>query len=230
MQRVGTYIQKLQEQLAAGEDSARLLVTAQLLLAELQQQPAPPTGRVAVVLPVTNTVAEIPNIPESVPTSLEQFITTIPKAPVAASKANRKEEQSGWLFNPAELIPTLAHQPELRENHKEMFELNDVITEEAESLNDRLRQDKTELGTVLKEQSIRDLKKAIGINDRYRFINELFRGDETMYERSIKTINGFNILAEAEYWIQRELKVKMGWDETADGVHLFDELVRRRFS
>ena len=37
-----------------------------------------------------------------------------------------------------------------------------------------------------------------------------------MYERSIKTINGFRILPEAEYWMERELKVKLGWDENRD--------------
>ncbi len=53
---------------------------------------------------------------------------------------------------------------------------------------------------------------------------------ETMYERSIKTINGFSIFAEAEYWIQRELKVKLGWNVTLELVKVFDQLVRRRFS
>ncbi len=37
-----------------------------------------------------------------------------------------------------------------------------------------------------------------------------------MYERSIKTINAFRILPEAEYWMERELKVKLGWDENRD--------------
>ena len=46
----------------------------------------------------------------------------------------------------------------------------------------------------------------------FLFINDLFRGDEAMYERSIKTINSFNIYPEAEYWISRELKVKLGWN------------------
>ena len=69
---------------------------------------------------------------------------------------------------------------------------------------------------LLQDTPIRDLKKAISINDRHRFIHELFRGDETMYERSIKTINNFNIYAEAEYWIQRELKLKLGWDANLD--------------
>jgi len=81
----------------------------------------------------------------------------------------------------------------------------------------------------LKDGPIKDLKKAIGINDQYLFINELFRGDQTMYERSIKTINSFNIYGEAELWIKRELKLKLGWNESSDVVRLFDQLVRRRF-
>jgi hypothetical protein len=51
-----------------------------------------------------------------------------------------------------------------------------------------------------------------------------------MYERSIKTINTFHIFAEAEFWIQRELKVKLGWDTSLELVKTFDQLVKRRFS
>jgi len=121
-------------------------------------------------------------------------------------------------------IPTFAYQ------QKEVFELNDSIARHEESLNESLKTEKTELGSILKEAPVRDLRKAIGINDRFVFINELFRGDEIMYERSIKTINTFSILPEAEYWIQRELKLKLAWNEKSDTVHLFDQLVRRRFS
>jgi len=51
-----------------------------------------------------------------------------------------------------------------------------------------------------------------------------------MYDRSIKTINSFNIYGEAELWIKRELKLKLGWNENSDVVHSFDQLVKRRFS
>jgi hypothetical protein len=119
-------------------------------------------------------------------------------------------------------IPTLSHQPRARE-------VNDASSL-AESLNDKLKQGKTELVEVLKETPVKDLRKAIGINDRFLFINELFRGDEAMYERSIKTINGFNIFPEAEYWINRELKIKVGWSNDNPTVQHFDQLVRRRFS
>jgi hypothetical protein len=51
-----------------------------------------------------------------------------------------------------------------------------------------------------------------------------------MYERSIRTINGLNIYPEAQYWIQRELKVKLSWEENSEPVKLFDQLVKRRFA
>ena len=109
-------------------------------------------------------------------------------------------------------------------------ELHEVIAQKKESLNDRLKQEKTELAHVLKESPIKDLRKGIGINDRFTFIKDLFRGDEAFYERSIKTINNFQIFSEAEYWINRELKFKIGWDEDNEAVQHFYQLVRRRFS
>jgi hypothetical protein len=51
-----------------------------------------------------------------------------------------------------------------------------------------------------------------------------------MYERSLKTINSFAIFPEAQYWIQRELKVKLGWNDRSEIVDHFHQLVRRRFA
>src|SRR3712207_8088293 len=46
------------------------------------------------------------------------------------------------------------------------------------SLNEKLKEEKTELGAILHNVPIRDLKKAISINDRHRFIEALFRRSE----------------------------------------------------
>jgi hypothetical protein len=110
---------------------------------------------------------------------------------------------------------------------KEVHEV--ILIDESDSLNEILKEDKEELSETLQNSPIKDLKKAIGINDRFLFINDLFQGDETSFERSIKTINGFSIYAEAEYWIRRELKTKLGWDLQSESVKQFDALVKRRF-
>ena len=121
-------------------------------------------------------------------------------------------------------MPTLSHQSDIRE-------INDLIGSSNTSINDKLRKvNPVELGSTLKGSPVKELRKAIGVNDRSVFINELFRGDEPMYERSIKTINNFRILPEAEYWMERELKIKLGWDDSREIVQHFYQLVRRRFS
>ena len=140
-----------------------------------------------------------------------------------SATANGNGVLNGMTYDPLKDIPTLAHQPGSRE-------LNDVIGNNGSSLNDRLKVDVMELAAALNDTPVRDLKKAIGVNDRYVFISQLFRGDEVMYERSIKTINGFRILPEAEYWMERELKVKLGWDENREATRHFYQLIKRRFS
>jgi DNA-binding transcriptional ArsR family regulator len=114
---------------------------------------------------------------------------------------------------------------------EDLPEINEaIVAEPTTSLNDKLASTQAELSDTLKEAPIKDIKKAIGVNERFLYLNELFRGDEAMYERSIKTINAFTAFPEAEYWIRRELKLKLGWDDKYQTVKQFDSLVRRRFA
>lgn len=99
-----------------------------------------------------------------------------------------------------------------------------------QSFNDKLKIESKEVAAKLTETPIKDLRKAIGVNDRYLFINQLFHGDENMYDRSIKTINNFGVFPEAEQWIRRELHTKLCWIDTDATVQQFDTLVRRRFA
>ncbi len=149
-------------------------------------------------------------------------------------EAQQHQQKPVLLFDEEPEIPTLIHQPNYVEPKKAEYssrEVNEQANGKQLSLNDQLGEHKTEVGHKLNEgSSIKDLKKAIGINDRFVFINELFRGDEVMYERSIKTINNFSIYPEAQYWMERELKIKLGWDNDRPATQEFYALVKRRFS
>jgi hypothetical protein len=230
MERVDTLIKRLLEQQASNADASSMLLTAQMLVHELQERGTETaTGKkVSVIHPgIKNTAIQTDRTTVTVP--VVEKAEAVPQ-PVAAVQKPQEEPKPEPVraFAPIakiEEIPTFAYQ------HKEAFDLNDRIsTGNEQTLNERLKTGKKELGSLLKESPVKDLKKAIGINDRFVFIEELFRGDENMYERSIKTINGFSIFPEAEYWIQRELKTKIGWDEESPAVQHFDQLVRRRFS
>jgi hypothetical protein len=247
MERVETLIKKLHEQFAAKAPAAQMLITVQMLQAELAQlqTAAPNSSVVSVDIPATI----LPPIPQPAAPVAEQAVAEekivqilqVDEAEIEAEleeiKRNAEAVQKMSVHNkPAIMfddeehpIPTLAQHiplPQVEVTKKEINETADT----GASLNDTLKQHKIDLGDTLTETPIRDLKKAIGINDRFLFINELFRGDENMYERSIKTINGFSILPEAEYWIQRELKTKIGWKDDSETVQQFIQLVRRRFA
>lgn len=148
-------------------------------------------------------------------------------------QAQQQQHKPVLLFEDEPEIPTLIHQPTYKETTQQngSKEVNEAIRGEGPSIHDQLKEQKTQIGhKFTASNSVKDLKKAIGINDRFVFINELFRGDEAMYERSIKTINNFSIYAEAQYWMERELKIKLSWDNERPATQEFYTLVKRRFS
>jgi hypothetical protein len=222
MERLAELISKLKEQFEQNADPSQLLNITNSIEAELSKRLTPSrpmngTSKVSVVMPASRTIQNVFNEPY-----VEEKDIEIPVKEPEKITPVKKQENKTWLFDPMTEIPTLAHQ--------RGKELNEVMGINESSLNDKLKESVVEIGHRLTDSPIRDLRKAIGINDRYVFINELFRGDEVMYERSIKTINSFRMFPEAEYWIERELKVKLGWEEEKPTTRHFYQLVKRRFS
>ena len=247
MERVDTLIQKLQQQLSEKAPPSQMMVTVQMLYAELsagtENGAIKTQGSVAVIMPrvpvfenvapqqLKPPVQEVPaeekivEILQVDEREIEEELNEIKRNAEAKNKMSVNSKPP-LLFDPMEDVPTLTHQdPKVGKK-----EINEASAGNQDSLNERLKESKPELGDKLTDGPIKDLRKAIGVNDRFLFINELFRGDEAMYERSIKTINNFSILAEAEFWIKRELKLKIGWRDTDPFVRQFDQLVRRRFA
>jgi len=241
MERLSVLIHKLKEQFEQNVPPSQMLGTVHQIESELSQMSSRPangfgSAKVAVMMPsgarpepTREPVREQPQYqPKPVMETIEESAPE--KNGYNGYHNTKRQEQyqpqpaaSAWSYDPLQEIPTLSHQQGVQE-------INDVIGMNGDSMNDRLREERIELAHVLTETPIRDLKKAIGVNDRYVFLNELFRGDEVMYERSIKTLNGFRFYQEAEYWINRELKIKLGWNDSNSIVRHFYQLVRRRFS
>ena len=244
MERIQVLIEKLQQQHHQKENAASMLVTLQILQNELMDLQNSNkflgTSKVAVVMPNGSAFSRnIPDQPSVSKTSVPEI-----KQELRAAETLKKE-----FYPPkpaAEIVteqPSVSHNVPLFDMHIDSVveaptlvqqqihkEVNELIANNKESLNDKLKQEKKEIAHILKDSPVKDLRKAIGVNDKFVFISELFRGDEAMYERSIKTINTFHILPEAEYWMNRELKVKLGWNDTNETVQHFYQLVRRRFS
>ena len=219
MERINTLINKLQEQLIKKVDSKILLATAELLVLELQSPEE--------IIEVGNVSIVIPAFKENIEQEITQIVETPSQSMVVKKESFELvlDELSDEIEEEEEFIPTL----DLQDNSFQI-EINDLINDETKSFNDLLNQNKKEVATSLIETPIKDLRKAIGINDKYVFINELFKGDESAYEASIRTINHFTVYPEAEQWIKRELVISFSWNNKSDIVQHFNHLVRRRFA
>ena len=225
MERLQHFIGKLKEQSEQKASVSQMLVTLKQIEAELvsissRSHAIHQSTKVAVVMPSS---LKFSHYEQDLAAAEQEVISMKTVEQNGFLTPGRQEDTKDWILDPLNEIPTLSHQENVRD-------LNDVIGSNGSSLNDKLKGNVMELAASLKESPIRELKKAIGVNDRHIFINELFRGDEPMYERSIKTINNFRILPEAEYWMERELKIKLGWDDSREITKHFYQLVRRRFS
>jgi len=205
MERAGYLINKLKEQYYQQESPTHLLITLDLLKKELFSQLSPDIEAI-------NQVAEV--------------------APALKTITSRPPDDALYALDFAKDIPTFAHQdfPCKSEMEKQQARKSEVNISAISNTGSEKHSQQTDSSECNSNEPIRDLKRSINPKDRLMFINELFRGDEVMYERSMKTIQGFSIFPEARFWIERELKTKLGWDENHPTAQYFDHLIKRRFS
>ena len=70
------------------------------------------------------------------------------------------------------------------------------------------------------------LKQAIGINDKFLLLRDLFGGDTERYERTIDRLNEFDDLDDCIIYISENYD----WNPSSDGVRFLMELLERKLS
>jgi hypothetical protein len=85
------------------------------------------------------------------------------------------------------------------------------------------------LSKHLHHKPVSDLKAAIGINEKFLFINKLFEGKLQEYTEAIERINKCVNLGAAKSIIEGELAEKYNWENDSEPVREFLDLVERRF-
>lgn len=105
--------------------------------------------------------------------------------------------------------------------------LNDHISQESEKIiiNDVLaNQAKSVLVNKLNQKPIENISKAIGLNDKFLYIRELFSGSADEFNKTISVLNDLPNFDEAYKYLS-----KFGWDDSDVTVTKFLEIVNRRY-
>jgi hypothetical protein len=176
-------------------------------------------------------VAEVPS------TTSEGFLSRILKAKPAEKTSEVKQE-----VTVKQEVKTVTAQVAEQPVAKPALQVSRTVYPDAdtttgnrfkgqETIYDRLRQQSNPtVADRLSAKPVGDLKKSIGINERFTLINELFGGNQQLFMESIDKINNVNAYEEARKVLYEELAGNLKWNTEGNTFHVLDELVKRRFN
>lgn len=173
--------------------------------------------------------------------STEAFEEEEEEEPLAEEEERHCEEQSDEVEE--EPVAVEEEEPLVEENEDAYFEeeVEDVEErhceasarndEEADDLGFILNFEPTEdhsLAAKLQHESISDLRSAIGINDKFLLVNELFGGSMEKYNKSIDNLNDLKTLNGALVYMN-ELRIELQWNSNNEAYKKLLDLVHRKF-
>lgn len=100
----------------------------------------------------------------------------------------------------------------------------------SQTLNDNLLKQQREkiLAEELQLKHIASLKSAIGINDKFLFINELFEGNMREYDIAITQLDNFHSLNDALGYIN-QMNEKFEWNANSTSLIKLKDFLKRRY-
>jgi len=139
------------------------------------------------------------------------------------------------VFTPGDKIEmTIPHKEEIPFEpivigDMEEKEDSDFELETPETLADKLQQvEDHSLAAKLQHSSVNNLNNAIGINDKFLLVNELFGGSMEKYNKSINNLNDLKTLEGALVYMN-ELRIDLQWNSNNEAYKKLLELVHRKF-
>ena len=104
--------------------------------------------------------------------------------------------------------------------------LGEVINHDVQTLADTIAPPRDIASELRRSEPVTDLRKAIGINDKFLMIRDLFGGDGASYEVAIRALNAFDNLDDCMIYIAEHY----AWNANSDGAKLLMELLERKFA
>ena len=135
------------------------------------------------------------------------------------------EDEAREMPHPTEEAPVAAPVFENVFNKEDSeFEL-----ETPETLGYKMQHDDHSLAARYQQNAVPSLKSAIGINDKFLFVNELFGGSMEKYNKSIENLDDLMNYNGAIIYLN-ELKVELQWNSSNVAFQKLTELINRKFN
>lgn len=102
--------------------------------------------------------------------------------------------------------------------------LGEVINHDVQTLADTIPAPHDVASELSRREPVGDLRRAVGINDKFLMIRDLFAGDSAAYEATLTTLNALPDLDECMIWIAEHYT----WNPDSDGARLLMDLLERK--
>jgi len=122
------------------------------------------------------------------------------------------------ILNATQRVQDLNGSVTHRDNNSAVSDLNSNQKREPSLLN--------RLGNL----PVKDIRKAIGLNEHLLFIKTLFQGDPAIYDRTLSMIDTFNTADQAFQFLQDEISGPFNWESKKAVAELFKNIVNRKFA
>lgn len=160
---------------------------------------------------------------ETKPKAEEPKVEPVAKQEPKAEPAIAPEPKVEAKPEPAP-VPTPAPAPApVAQPTAEPVRLGDVLGGKTTTLADKMADDSAPTAAF---NRITDLRKAIGLNDKFLMIRDLFDGDAARYEDTITTLNEFDDLDECMIYIVENFV----WNPDSEGAKLLVSLIERKLA
>ncbi len=199
-------------------------------------KPQPVVKEKPVIAPVVQEVTEVVVPDEKPPIQKIQEKPTIATAPVSEpnpvfSKTPAPEPAAVRSQVPVQPVVPVK-EPVAEKKEKSVTLVGEKFAQEKGSIYERLasiRDDKS-IGTKMQQKPVGSIKDAIGINEKFLFINELFGGDLNAYNDAVSKLNSCQSIHEA-FDLLNKYTVDFNWDGQRSGetIDRFANLVQRRY-
>lgn len=155
----------------------------------------------------------------------EKEIENEPKKDIVPEKEVEKTEKTKKITRTKEKEKKEA-QPQ-RKEIKEVEKKAEPVQDKSNSINDIINanQSGNVLANKLNKKPISNINSAIGLNDKFQYIRELFDGSADNYSTTVEKLNSFNDFDEAIKFIEQSFQ----WDTEDSVVIKFLEIVNRRY-
>mgnify|MGYP000169559345 CR=1 FL=1 len=104
--------------------------------------------------------------------------------------------------------------------------LGEVINHDVQTLADTITPPRNMASELRRSEPVTDLRQAIGLNDRFLLIRDLFGGDAAACDRTLDRLNRFEDLDDCMIFIAEHF----AWNPNSDGAKLMMDLLERKFA